>query len=220
MADAQVPKYGEMILAAIVCQGEAGCTSPVGITDIMNSIGLSDDHGLVKLQVLRYFKGEVENLLLLVTNESTGAALKLPQNVSESSKISETSLKAEEPATNPEAAKPNADDPARTATHPEYSEMIAAAIKYLREKRGASFRGIFKYITNVYGLCDNPDFVKRQLMLHLRKGVESGALFMERYSKKIAVRSNQKAAKSQNAPESPPSNPDAAEPNVEEPAEG
>ena len=167
-----------------------------------------------------------EQDLLVMTNKSTKVALKLPQNESKLPKASESPLKAEELPRNPEDAKPKVDEPAKTATHPEYNEMIVAAIKYLKENEDASFLAIFKYITNVYEISDNPDFVKRQLKLHLRKGVESGAFFMVRKSKKMAVRSNRKAAKSQKAPESPlrgeqtPSNPDAAEPNVEESAEG
>ena len=203
MADGQFPKYSEMILAAILCQDEAGGSTFVEITDFIRLIGVTDDPDFVKREVKRYLKEEIESGFLVLTNNSTKVALKLPKNELASSMAPESPLNAEQPAGNPEPVEPNAE----RVTHPEYTEMIVEAIKYLREKGGASFVAIIKYITDVYGVSDNLDLVKRRVKVYLKKGVESGAFVMVRKLEEMAVRSPEKAGKL-------PTNPDSAEPNA------
>ena len=61
----------------------------------------------------------------------------------------------------------------KPATHPKYSEMIAAAILALKERSGSSRQAILKYISANYKVGDNPG---THLKLALKRGVASGAL--------------------------------------------
>lgn len=66
--------------------------------------------------------------------------------------------------------------PKKPATHPKYSEMIAAALKSLKERGGSSRQAILKYIVANYKVGDNQTAVNAHLKLSLKNGVKSGAL--------------------------------------------
>ena len=66
--------------------------------------------------------------------------------------------------------------PVAKATHPKYSEMVAAAIESLKEKGGSSRMAILKFISGKYKVSENSNVVNSQLKLALKKGVDSGAL--------------------------------------------
>ena len=63
------------------------------------------------------------------------------------------------PVAAPTPAKVNkvkkAAKPKKPATHPKYSEMIAAALGALKERSGSSRQAILKYIQANYKLGDN-----------------------------------------------------------------
>ncbi|XP_042893539.1 histone H1E-like [Penaeus japonicus] len=59
--------------------------------------------------------------------------------------------------------------------HPKYREMIAAALKALKERTGSSRQAILKYILTKYELSDEK-VVGVHLRLALRKGLELGLL--------------------------------------------
>ena len=69
-----------------------------------------------------------------------------------------------------------ASKPKKPATHPKYSEMIAAALKSLKERGGSSRQAILKYIQANYKVGDNATAVNAHLKLSLKSGVKSGAL--------------------------------------------
>ncbi|ROT62055.1 hypothetical protein C7M84_020118 [Penaeus vannamei] len=61
------------------------------------------------------------------------------------------------------------------AGRPKYSQMVAAAIRALKERTGSSRQAILKYVVGVYGIEDE----KRagvQVRLALKKGVAGGSL--------------------------------------------
>ena len=61
----------------------------------------------------------------------------------------------------------------KPADHPKYSEMIAAAVVALKDRKGSSRQAIAKYIKANYKVKDGSD---THIKLALRKGVVSGAL--------------------------------------------
>ena len=61
----------------------------------------------------------------------------------------------------------------KPATHPKYSEMIAAAISALKERNGSSRQAIEKYIKANYKVGENPG---THLKMALKRGVVSGLL--------------------------------------------
>ena len=69
-----------------------------------------------------------------------------------------------------------ASKPKKPATHPKYSEMIATAVKSLKERGGSSRQAILKYIMANYKVGDNATPVNAHLKLALRAGVKTGAL--------------------------------------------
>ncbi|XP_069992402.1 late histone H1-like [Penaeus vannamei] len=61
------------------------------------------------------------------------------------------------------------------AGRPKYSQMVAAAIRALKERSGSSRQAILKYVVGIYGMEDE----KRagvQVRLALKKGVAGGSL--------------------------------------------
>ncbi len=77
------------------------------------------------------------------------------------------------------AAAPKAKKAAKAkkpATHPKYSEMIAAAIKALKSRTGCSRAAILKYITANYSVGTNPTAVNSHLKLALKSGLKGGSL--------------------------------------------
>ncbi|KHJ75590.1 linker histone H1 and H5 family protein [Oesophagostomum dentatum] len=54
--------------------------------------------------------------------------------------------------------------------------MIKAAIKELKDRKGASKQAILKYITQKYKVGDNEKQINARLRLALKKGVENGLL--------------------------------------------
>ncbi|KAH3896065.1 histone H1-delta-like [Dreissena polymorpha] len=75
------------------------------------------------------------------------------------------------PAKVKKAAKPK-----KPASHPKYSEMIAAALGALKERSGSSRQAILKYIQANYKVGDNVSAVNAHLKLALKAGVKSGAV--------------------------------------------
>ncbi|EPB66437.1 linker histone H1 and H5 family protein [Ancylostoma ceylanicum] len=60
------------------------------------------------------------------------------------------------PAKKSKAAKPKGEKKAKaTPSHPVYGAMIKAAIKELKDRKGASKQAIFKFITQKYQVGDN-----------------------------------------------------------------
>merc|ERR1712168_607153 len=73
----------------------------------------------------------------------------------------------------PKAVK--AKKPAKKATHPKYSVMIAAAIAALKERTGSSRQAILKYII-AHNKVGEEKTAAVHLKLALKRGVASGAL--------------------------------------------
>ncbi|XP_042861595.1 histone H1-delta-like [Penaeus japonicus] len=71
------------------------------------------------------------------------------------------------------APKKDAKKKAAKPSHPKYSDMIAAAIKALKERNGSSRQAIQKYIASNYKVGDSSEV---QVKLALKRGVASGAL--------------------------------------------
>ncbi|XP_063589072.1 histone H1-delta-like [Penaeus indicus] len=71
------------------------------------------------------------------------------------------------------APKKDAKKKAAKPSHPKYSDMIAAAIKALKERNGSSRQAIQKYIAANYKVGDSSEV---QVKLALKRGVASGAL--------------------------------------------
>ncbi|KAK6751988.1 hypothetical protein RB195_003420 [Necator americanus] len=61
-------------------------------------------------------------------------------------------------------------------SHPVYSAMIKAAIKELKDRKGASKQAILKFITQKYKLGDNEKQISARLRMALKKGVIAGSL--------------------------------------------
>ncbi|EYB87507.1 hypothetical protein Y032_0261g546 [Ancylostoma ceylanicum] len=81
------------------------------------------------------------------------------------------------PAKKSKAAKPKGEKKAKaTPSHPVYGAMIKAAIKELKDRKGASKQAIFKFITQKYQVGDNEKQINARLRLALKKGVEKGLL--------------------------------------------
>ena len=70
------------------------------------------------------------------------------------------------------ASKPKA-APKAAAEHPKYTEMIAAAVGALKERKGSSRQAILKYIQANYKVGDNAG---THVKLALKRGVISGSL--------------------------------------------
>lgn len=68
-------------------------------------------------------------------------------------------------------AKAKKTAPKKPADHPKYSEMIAAAIGALKERKGSSRQAILKYIQSNYKVKDNASVHVKQA---LKKGVAAG----------------------------------------------
>lgn len=64
--------------------------------------------------------------------------------------------------------------PAKPATHPKFSEMIAAAITALKDRKGSSCIAIKKYILANYKVDEKA--VNTFVKANLNRGVKSGAL--------------------------------------------
>lgn len=71
------------------------------------------------------------------------------------------------------AAK-KASKPAKPAEHPKYSEMVAAAVAALKERKGSSMQAIKKYIISHYKVEEKS--VGPHLRSALKRGVSSGQL--------------------------------------------
>ncbi|KHJ75879.1 linker histone H1 and H5 family protein [Oesophagostomum dentatum] len=81
------------------------------------------------------------------------------------------------PVKKTKAAKPKGEKKAKaTPSHPVYGAMIKAAIKELKDRKGASKQAILKYITQKYKVGDNEKQINARLRLALKKGVENGLL--------------------------------------------
>ena len=64
----------------------------------------------------------------------------------------------------------------KSTDHPKYSEMIAAAIVALKEKKGSSRRAILKYIMTHYNVGTDEVQVNRRLKAELRAGMRTGEI--------------------------------------------
>jgi histone H1/5 len=64
----------------------------------------------------------------------------------------------------------------KPATHPRYSEMIAAAVKNLKSRGGSSRSAILKYIASNYNLGGNQAQINSFLKVALKSGVKNGSL--------------------------------------------
>ncbi|ETN80408.1 linker histone H1 and H5 family protein [Necator americanus] len=74
-------------------------------------------------------------------------------------------------------SKPKGEKKAKVApSHPVYGAMIKAAIKELKDRKGASKQAIFKFIIQKYKVGDNEKQINARLRLALKKGVEKGLL--------------------------------------------
>ena len=71
------------------------------------------------------------------------------------------------------AAKAKKTAPKKPADHPKYSEMIAAAIVALKERKGSSRQAILKYIQSNYKVKDS---AATHVKSALKKGVAAGIL--------------------------------------------
>lgn len=71
------------------------------------------------------------------------------------------------------AAKAKKTAPKKPADHPKYSEMIAAAIVALKERKGSSRQAILKYIQSNYKVKDS---AATHVKSALKKGVVAGNL--------------------------------------------
>ncbi|KAG6515606.1 histone H1-like [Zingiber officinale] len=71
----------------------------------------------------------------------------------------------------------------RTRQHPPYKEMIVAAVKAIKDKRGSSAQAISKFIRGTY--ADLPLKHSAILKRHLRRLKKRGVLFMVRHSYKL-----------------------------------
>lgn len=72
-----------------------------------------------------------------------------------------------------DATKKKAATAKKPAEHPKYSEMIAAAIAALKERKGSSRQAIAKYIKANYKVGDSAD---SHIKLALKRGVVAGLL--------------------------------------------
>uniref|UniRef100_A0A0K0DDX5 H15 domain-containing protein n=1 Tax=Angiostrongylus cantonensis TaxID=6313 RepID=A0A0K0DDX5_ANGCA len=66
--------------------------------------------------------------------------------------------------------------PKTVPSHPVYAAMIKAAIKELKDRKGASKQAISKFIQQKYKLGDNEKKINAHLRMALKKGVSSGTL--------------------------------------------
>ncbi|VDM81002.1 unnamed protein product, partial [Strongylus vulgaris] len=65
--------------------------------------------------------------------------------------------------------------PKAMPTHPAYSAMIKAAIKDLKDRKGASKQAIQKFIIQKYKVGDNDKQISAHLRMALKKGVIGGS---------------------------------------------
>merc|ERR1712056_126987 len=86
--------------------------------------------------------------------------------------------------TNTKPVTSNMSAPAKKASNPKYSVMIAAAITSLKDRTGSSRQAILKYICANYKVDAAKAAV--QVRLALKRGVAKGALKMARASGKGA----------------------------------
>ena len=66
--------------------------------------------------------------------------------------------------------------PKKPATHPKYSEMIAAAVKDIKSRTGSSRAAILKYILANYKVGANQTSINAHLKMALKAGVKNGSL--------------------------------------------
>ena len=78
-------------------------------------------------------------------------------------------------ATSPKKAK-KAAAPKKPAAHPAYKDMIAEAIRNLKERNGSSRQKIAKYLQSNYNGLGDESALKRNLKASLKKLVSSGSL--------------------------------------------
>uniref|UniRef100_A0A7I4YNA8 H15 domain-containing protein n=1 Tax=Haemonchus contortus TaxID=6289 RepID=A0A7I4YNA8_HAECO len=81
------------------------------------------------------------------------------------------------PAKKTKVSKPKGEKKPKTApSHPVYSAMIKAALKELKDRKGASKQAILKFMTQKYKLGTNEKQINAHLRMALKRGVSSGAL--------------------------------------------
>ncbi|XP_060205508.1 uncharacterized protein LOC132633247 [Lycium barbarum] len=85
----------------------------------------------------------------------------------------------------PQPPPPTHPTPSFSTTHPDYAEMITAAITALKEKEGSSRIAISKYIDRVYS--NLPPNHSALLTHHLKRLKNSGYLAMVKHSYMLAV---------------------------------
>ncbi|XP_065071050.1 histone H1-like, partial [Rhopilema esculentum] len=78
-------------------------------------------------------------------------------------------------ATSPKKAKKTA-APKKPAAHPAYKDMVAEAIRILKERNGSSRQKIAKYLQSNYKGIGDESALKRNLKASLKKLVASGSL--------------------------------------------
>ena len=66
--------------------------------------------------------------------------------------------------------------PKKAADHPKYTEMVAAAIAALKEKKGSSKAAILKYIIANYKVGDKVEKVNKSIKTALKGGLVAGSL--------------------------------------------
>ena len=84
------------------------------------------------------------------------------------------------------------------ASHPKYSEMVAAAIASLKERSGSSRQAILKYVSANFKVGDN---VTTHVKIALKRGVAGGAL---KQVKGTGASGSFKLAEKQKAPKKKP----------------
>ncbi|WKY07785.1 hypothetical protein Q1695_007338 [Nippostrongylus brasiliensis] len=81
------------------------------------------------------------------------------------------------PVKKAKAVKPKGEKKPKVApAHPVYAAMIKAAIKDLKDRKGASKQAIFKFISQKYKVGDNEKQINARLRTALKRGVATGAL--------------------------------------------
>ena len=66
--------------------------------------------------------------------------------------------------------------PTKVAEHPKYSEMVAASLAALKERKGSSKQAILKYINANYKVGDNQTIVNNHVKAAIKRGVLAGVL--------------------------------------------
>ena len=76
------------------------------------------------------------------------------------------------PSTSKKAVKPR--KPVQPAEHPKYREMIATAIRNLKERKGSSRQAILKHIMASYKVGSEVNKINSRVKMALRAGIKSG----------------------------------------------